>query len=98
MSASRADNGSGMPKALTHCPSCGQPVTPYAAGCAVCGEDIEAARNALAQRRIQALNGPNVPRVRLGDDVLRIVIALLGRRRGARLRRPARLLVRLPGP
>ena len=33
-----------MPRAVTHCPNCGQRVTPYAAGCAVCGADLEAAR------------------------------------------------------
>jgi hypothetical protein len=33
-----------MPRAVTHCPNCGQTVTPFAAGCAVCGTDLEAAR------------------------------------------------------
>jgi hypothetical protein len=33
-----------VPRAITHCPNCGQTVTPFAAGCAVCGTDLEAAR------------------------------------------------------
>jgi hypothetical protein len=33
-----------MARAITHCPKCGQAVTPFAAGCAVCGTDLEAAR------------------------------------------------------
>jgi hypothetical protein len=55
-------------------------VTPYAAGCAVCGTDIAAARSALAQRRVSAdrvLGSRAIPRFRLGDDGLRIAIALL---------------------
>ena len=45
---------SGMARAVTHCPDCGQRVTPFAAGCAVCGADLEAARAAKsAKRRIE---------------------------------------------
>ena len=43
-----------MPKALTKCPSCGERVTPYAAGCAICGTDLEPARRRLAERRSPA--------------------------------------------
>ena len=43
-----------MARALTHCPKCGQRVTPFAAGCAVCGTDLEAARAARAARRDKA--------------------------------------------
>jgi len=39
-----------MPRAVTHCPNCGQRVTPFAAGCAVCGADLDAARAARAAR------------------------------------------------
>lgn len=39
-----------MPRAITHCPKCGQTVTPFAAGCAVCGTDLEAARVARSAR------------------------------------------------
>ena len=40
-----------MPRAINRCPNCGSPVTPFAAGCAICGEDLEAARARLATRR-----------------------------------------------
>jgi hypothetical protein len=39
-----------MPRAVTHCPQCGQRVTPFAAGCAVCGADLEAARAARSAK------------------------------------------------
>jgi hypothetical protein len=59
---------------MTKCPNCGQPVTAYAAGCAVCGTDIAAARGALAERRLRT---PSVPRLRLDDDALRLVLGLI---------------------
>ena len=49
-----------MPRAISRCPSCGEHVSPFAAGCAICGEDLEAARAKLASRRVV------VPRPRLG--------------------------------
>jgi hypothetical protein len=61
-----------MPRAISRCPQCGEPVTPYAAGCAICGADIEGARRARKQRRVPAL-----PPIRLGDDGLRFAIALI---------------------
>src|SRR3954464_7443894 len=61
-----------MPRAISRCPRCGEPVTPYAAGCAICGADIEGARRARAERVL-----PSVPPIRLGDDWLRFGIALL---------------------
>lgn len=48
-----------MARAITHCPKCGQTVTPFAAGCAVCGTDLEAARAARSARR-----GIELPRAR----------------------------------
>src|SRR4051812_33736065 len=63
-----------MPRAITKCPNCGQPVTAYAAGCAVCGTDIAAARGELAERRLPT---PSVPRLRLDDDALRLVLGLI---------------------
>jgi hypothetical protein len=63
-----------MPRAITKCPSCGAPVTAYAAGCAVCGTDIAAARAARAERRMQL---PSAPSLRLGDDGLRLLLALI---------------------
>jgi hypothetical protein len=40
-----------MARAITHCPKCGQAVTPFAAGCAVCGTDLEAARARQSAKR-----------------------------------------------
>ena len=54
------------------CPQCGEPVTPYAAGCAICGADLEAARSERAASR-----RPELPRVQVGNDGIRIGLALL---------------------
>jgi hypothetical protein len=42
------------------CPTCGEPVTPFAAGCAICGADLEAHRAQQAQRRSVAVPTPSV--------------------------------------
>src|SRR3954454_23091870 len=63
-----------MSRAITKCPSCGASVTHYAASCAVCGADIAAARDAMAARRFHA---PALPSFSLGDDGLRLLIALV---------------------
>jgi small-conductance mechanosensitive channel len=53
-------------------------VTAYAAGCAVCGEDIEAARRRREERWANRLPASTrVPQFRLGDDGLRLAIAVL---------------------
>jgi hypothetical protein len=66
-----------MARAISKCPNCGEPVTPFAAGCAICGADIAAAR-AARERRGMSLDRVGIVRVpTLGDDGLRIVIALL---------------------
>jgi hypothetical protein len=67
-----------MARAISRCPDCGEPVTPFAAGCAICGADIAAARAARERRRAAVDRfggGLRVPS--LGDDGLRIVIAVL---------------------
>jgi hypothetical protein len=43
-----------MPRALNKCPDCGSTVSQFAAGCAICGADLVAARRAR-ERRQQAL-------------------------------------------
>jgi uncharacterized protein (DUF983 family) len=35
---------SAMPRDRTRCPSCGERVLPFAAGCAICGADLDTAR------------------------------------------------------
>lgn len=77
-----------MPRAITHCPNCGQTVTPFAAGCAVCGADLEAARaRRNARRRIElprahwygAGSGGSIDWVHVAIAVLAaLVIAPLG--------------------
>jgi hypothetical protein len=58
------------------CPSCGERVSPFAAGCALCGADLDARRRASSRVRL-----PHValPRGRLGDTAGTdlVVIALL---------------------
>ena len=67
-----------MPKAVNRCPQCGEPVSPFAAGCAICGYDLVTARRDLEERRQRvpaALRAPSLPR--LGDDGLVLAIGLL---------------------
>jgi hypothetical protein len=65
-----------MPRSISRCPKCRQPVSQFAAGCAVCGTDLQAARAALAERRARRPHLPGgVPRV--GDDALRIGVTVL---------------------
>ena len=65
-----------MPRSISRCPNCREPVSQFAAGCAVCGTDLQAARAELAERRARRpdLAGA-VPR--LGDDALRIGVTVL---------------------
>src|SRR5437870_4534381 len=59
-----------MPRAITRCLQCGEPVTPYAAGCAICGADIAAARDRVARRHARATRltgGVELPRLRPGE-------------------------------
>jgi hypothetical protein len=44
------------------CPNCGEPVSAFAAGCAICGTDLEAHRARAASRRRVSL-----PWVSIGD-------------------------------
>jgi hypothetical protein len=45
-------------RSFSRCPNCGEPVSQFAAGCAICGADLEAYRTTLAQRRA---SGPRLP-------------------------------------
>ena len=63
-----------MPRAISKCPKCGEPVSPFAAGCAICGTDLAAARAELAAKRARR---PQVPGVRLGDDAIRIGVGVI---------------------
>ena len=46
-------------KRATKCPGCGEPVSVFAAGCAVCGTDLEQHRRDIDARRVDL---PHVPR------------------------------------
>jgi hypothetical protein len=64
-----------VPRAISKCPKCGEPVSPFAAGCAICGTDLQAARAELAARRARR---PRVPGgFRLGDDAIRLGVGVL---------------------
>jgi hypothetical protein len=65
-----------MPRSIHRCPNCREPVSQFAAGCAVCGTDLQAARTELAERRAKRPHLPGgVPR--LGDDAVRIGVTVL---------------------
>jgi uncharacterized OB-fold protein len=51
-----------LPSDPTRCPSCGERVTPYAAGCAICGAELDPRRwhdpPSRAERLLAALRRP----------------------------------------
>jgi hypothetical protein len=65
-----------VPRSISRCPKCREPVSQFAAGCAVCGTDLRAARAELAERRARR---PHLPSAlpRLGDDAVRIGVTVL---------------------
>jgi hypothetical protein len=65
-----------VPRSINKCPHCREPVSPFAAGCAICGYDLMTARAELAERRSR-LGVDRLPQLRLGDDWLMFAIALL---------------------
>jgi hypothetical protein len=64
-----------VPRAISKCPNCREPVSPFAAGCAICGTNLEAARAELAAKRSRRPQLPGA--VRLSDDALRIGLGVL---------------------
>lgn len=65
-----------VPRSISRCPKCREPVSQFAAGCSVCGTDLQAARAELAERRTRRPHLPGaVPR--LGDDAIRIGVTVL---------------------
>ena len=48
---------------MSKCPSCGEPVSQFAAGCAICGADLDQARRDHAARRARMPSAPALPRV-----------------------------------
>jgi hypothetical protein len=55
---------------VNKCPSCGSTVSQFAAGCAICGEDLVAARAARERRSLPSVPGAaRLPRIS-GQDAL----------------------------
>jgi hypothetical protein len=66
-----------MARAINRCPSCREPVSPFAAGCAICGADLEEARARLAGRRRVELPRPRWFQASGGVDWVHIAVAVL---------------------
>jgi hypothetical protein len=66
-----------MPRAVNRCPQCGEPVSPFAAGCAICGADLEAARARVAARRRPALPRLQSPTAGLQVDWVHVAVAVV---------------------
>ena len=52
-------------------------MSPFAAGCAICGTDLEAARASRTASRRPALAAPRLPRVDAGLDPVHVAIAVV---------------------
>jgi hypothetical protein len=64
-----------LARTITHCPNCGERVTPFAAGCALCGADLTAARRSQEQRREALPSLPSrVPRGYAADALLGVIL------------------------
>lgn len=66
-----------MARAITKCPNCGSGVSQFAAGCAICGENLTAARQDLERRREArpALKAPAwFPEITAGDAILGAIL------------------------
>jgi hypothetical protein len=60
-------------RAINKCPNCGSTVSQFAAGCAICGADLVAARQARERRReaLPSLSAPGwIPQITTADAVL----------------------------
>jgi hypothetical protein len=68
-----------MARAITRCPDCGATVSQFAAGCAVCGFNLVAARQELERKRASrpSLEAPAwLPQVTTADAVLGALLIL----------------------
>ena len=70
-----------MARAVTRCPNCGTSVSQFAAGCAICGEDLVAARSRREQRydAVPERLRPSswLPRMSGGEIVLGALLILI---------------------
>src|SRR4051812_3070650 len=68
-----------MARAVTKCPNCGSSVSQFAAGCAICGENLTAARVRLERRREARpwLTAPSwLPEITASDAVLGAILII----------------------
>jgi hypothetical protein len=68
-----------MARAVTKCPNCGSNVSQFAAGCAICGENLIAARQDLERRSAARPNlaAPGwFPEVTAGDAILGAILII----------------------
>ena len=66
-----------MARAVTQCPNCGSRVSQFAAGCAICGENLTAARQELEHRREArpSLQAPGwLPEITGRDAILGVIL------------------------
>jgi H+/Cl- antiporter ClcA len=66
-----------MARAITRCPNCGSSVSQFAAGCAICGENLSVARQDLRRRREArpSLTAPSwLPEITAADAVLGAIL------------------------
>jgi MFS family permease len=67
-----------MARAITKCPNCGSTVSQFAAGCAICGENLTAARQELERRRAaRSIAAPGwFPEITAGDAILGVILTI----------------------
>jgi hypothetical protein len=66
-----------VPRGINKCPDCGSTVSQFAAGCAICGADLVAARQARERRReaLASLGAPSwFPQITASDAVFGILV------------------------
>jgi hypothetical protein len=68
-----------VPRTITKCPNCGSSASQFAAGCAICGENLTAARQELERRRAArpSLEAPSwIPQITAGDAILGAILII----------------------
>src|SRR5947209_4402495 len=66
-----------MARALTNCPKCGSVVTPFAAGCAICGLNLDAERARRERAQVTLPSPPRLSGELRGSALLVSIVALL---------------------